>query len=132
MSELKTKPGNGSVSALISSVMPDSKRSDCKAVLELFNRISGLKPVLWGDAIIGYGQRHFKYESGREGDWFICGFSPRKANIVIYLLTDIQIEEELYQKLGKHKRGRSCIYINKLTDIDIPTLETIIKMCFNQ
>jgi predicted CopG family antitoxin len=132
MSELKTKPGNGSVEALIRSILPESKRSDCEAVLEVFNRISGIKPVLWGDAIIGYGQRHFKYESGREGDWFICGFSPRKANIVIYLLTDIQIEDDLYQKLGKHKRGRSCIYINKLTDIHIPTLEAILKMCFNQ
>lgn len=128
MAELKTKPNEQSVTEFLNRVEPEQKRADSFQLLELMQRLTGEKPVLWGDSIVGFGSYHYKSVSGREGDWFRIGFSPRKQNFSLYLtLCDTQTEmaDEL-KRFGKHKTGKSCIYINKLADIQLPVLEEMI------
>ena len=128
MSELKTKVNNGSVKNFLSSVSPEQRREDCYEILQMMEKITGEKGKMWGKSIVGFGSYHYTYASGREGDWFVCGFSPRKANISIYLsCCDISKMNDVLSKLGKHKIGKSCLYINKLEDIDTKVLEKMIK-----
>lgn len=113
----------------IASVEPEPRRADAEVLLEMFNRVTGLKPKMWGPAIIGFGRYHYKYESGREGDFMLTGFSPRKANLVMYIMPGYRFGEmqERLAKLGKHKLGKSCLYINKLADVDLAVLEDIVR-----
>jgi hypothetical protein len=131
MSELKTKPHDGSVDAFLQSIEHKTRRADGLILLEMFEKITGEKAVMWGSAIVGFGQYHYKYDSGREGDWPIAAFSPRKANLSLHLMGcyhngGFDEQYRLFEKLGKHKMGASCLYINKLSDIDIAILERII------
>lgn len=131
MTDLKTKPHDGSVLDFLNAVEHKTRREDAFKVLELFKRITNDPPVMWGDSIVGFGQYHYKYDSGRTGDWIIAGFSPRKAHQVIYLMGcyhsgGFDGQKELFAKLGKHKMGAACLHINKLADIDIDVLEDII------
>ncbi|WP_108881624.1 DUF1801 domain-containing protein [Anderseniella sp. Alg231-50] len=125
-SDNKTKPSAASVKAFLNSVEHETRRADGFALLELFNRITGLKPKMWGPSIIGYGRYHYKYESGREGDFMITGFSPRKSALSIYIMPGYRDMSEKLARLGKHKTGKSCLYINKLADIDLSVLEEIV------
>ena len=125
MAELKTKPNKNSVAGFIKSV-EERRREDCKALLSLMKRITRKKPTMWGDSIVGFGKYHYKYESGREGDWFVTGFSPRKQNISIYIMPGFSKYQTILKKLGKHKTSVSCLYINKLAEIDIKQLEKLI------
>ncbi len=129
MAELKTQKTKASVNAYLDSVPDEQRRADGKKLLKIFKDATGLKPVMWGTAIIGFGQYHYKSERSRqEGDWPLTGFSPRKANLTVYIMPGFKQYGALLKKLGKHKiSGGSCIYINKLSDIDVPTLSTIIK-----
>lgn len=122
----KTKSTAASVEAFLGSVEHDTRRADGFALLEMFNRITGLKPKMWGPSIIGYGRYHYKYESGREGDFLITGFSPRKSALSIYIMPGYRDMSEKLARLGKHKIGKSCLYINKLADIDPAVLEEIV------
>jgi hypothetical protein len=122
----KTKPEKTSVSAYIEAVENDTRRADAKALLKLMKEITGEKPVMWGPSLIGFGNYHYKYESGREGDAMRIGFSPRSANMVLYLLAGWEGEAALLKKLGKHKTGVSCLYINKLADVDMAVLREMI------
>ena len=124
MSENKTKPTKASVIEFLNSVEHQGRREDSFALLKLFNRVTGIKPVMWGESIIGYGQYHYKYESGREGDSCLIGFSPRKAQLVIYI--NVKRYTRLLQKLGKHKSSVACLYITRLSNIDLEVLEEII------
>jgi hypothetical protein len=132
MSDAKTKPTDASVADFINAVENKRRREDALILADLFKQTSGYDPVMWGESIIGYGQYRYKYKSGREGEWMLTGFSPRKAHQVIYLMgcyVDDGFDEQdlLFSKLGKHKMGVSCLYINKLSDIDISILEELIK-----
>lgn len=123
---LKTSQNKQSPTAFIASVEHLQRRADAETLLALFNRVTGLKPRMWGDSIIGYGRYHYRYESGREGEYFMTGFSPRKANLSIYIMPGYQDLSPMLDRLGKHKVGKSCLYINKLIDVDLKVIEELI------
>jgi len=113
MAENKTKATNTRVKDFLNTVEQDQKRADSFAILKMMEEASGEKAKMWGSSIIGFGTYHYKYDSGREGDFMRIGFSPRKQKIVLYLMTGATRDQELLQKLGKYKTGKSCLYINK-------------------
>lgn len=125
--EPKTRPTDESVEAFIDSVTEGQKRADAYRLLEIFGEITGEKPQMWGPAIIGYGSRHLKYASGQELDWPVAAFSPRKANLTLYVLSGSEKDEEYLAKLGKHTHGKSCLYIKRLADIDEGVLRSMIR-----
>jgi len=128
--DLKTKPNKQSVPAFINAVENDTRKRDAKTALALFKKVTGEKPKMWGPTIIGFGEYHYKYESGREGDTLNVGFSPRKANMVMYVMGMIKDDDPLMQKLGKYKTGRACLYVNKFDDIDLNILEKLIAKSY--
>ena len=123
----KTKPTAVSPKAFIEAVEHDQRRADGLALLDFFGRVTGLQPKMWGPSMIGYGRYHYKYDSGREGDFFLTGFSPRKTALTIYVMPGYRDMSDMLARLGKHKTGKSCLYINKLADIDRDVLEDIIQ-----
>jgi len=129
--EQKTKPTAVEPGAFVRAVEHPTRRADGLALLELMEHTTGQPPVMWGPSIIGFGQRHYKYASGHEGDEPLVGFSPRKASLVIYGLTYTPGHEELLEQLGKHKRGKGCVYVNKLADVDLGVLERLIKLNYD-
>ncbi|MBN2469658.1 MAG: DUF1801 domain-containing protein [Anaerolineae bacterium] len=127
MAQLKTGPNDGSVDAFLQSVTDDKRREDCATLLELMKSVTGEEPQMWGDSIIGFGSYHYTYASGREGDWFLTGFSPRKQNLTLYIMSGFDAYDELLGKLGKHKTGKSCLYIKRVADIDQDVLRALVK-----
>ncbi len=127
MAELKTKPSEADVRAFIDAVPDETRRRDGHVICDLFEKVTGEKPVMWGPSIIGFGNCKLKYESGRELDWMVCGFSPRKASQSLYLSINDAENVDLLKTLGKHKTGKGCLYVNKLADIDIGVLEKMIE-----
>jgi hypothetical protein len=127
MAEMKTVPTSASVEAFLNKVEDERKRADSFAVLELMQRVTGEPAVMWGDAIVGFGQHHYCYESGREGDWPLCGFSPRKQSLTLYIMGGFENYEALMARLGKHKTGKACLYINRLSDVDPAVLEELVR-----
>ncbi len=125
--ELKTKATDGSVEEFLIGIENEDRREDAFRVLEMFKRVTGEAPTMWGPAIIGFGHRVLKYESGRELDWMVTGFSPRKANLSLYVLCGSPHEEKLLNKLGTYKNGVSCLYIKRLSDIDEEVLGKLIE-----
>lgn len=132
MAELKTKPSELSVQAFLNSIEDPQKKSDGIEISKLMEKISGSNPKMWGGSIVGFGDYHYKYASGREGDWFLVGFSPRKQNISLYLMCAIDTGSKYYETLGKFKHGKSCIYIRKLDDINRDVLKEMIKDSIKQ
>ncbi len=127
MAENKTKPTKLSVTAFINGIEDKQKRADTKKVAAIMRRVTGKRAKMWGSSIVGYGEYHYKYESGREGDFMITGFSPRKQALTVYVMAGFERFESQMKKLGKYKTGRSCLYIKRLEDIDVKVLEKIIK-----
>jgi len=128
VAEIKTKENDASVEAFIAGVPDEQKRQDCHTLLKLMEKATKEKPRMWGASLIGFGNLRYKSPtSGREVDWFRIGFSPRKANLSLYLTMDIKAHAEVLQKLGKHKTGAGCLYITKLADVDMKVLEGMIK-----
>jgi hypothetical protein len=127
MAELKTKPTGKSPEDFLNSVEDEKKRTDSFAILKLMKEVTGAEPRMWGPSIIGFGDYHYKYKSGREADWFLAGFSPRKQNLTLYIMPGFKRYEELMKKLGNYKTGKSCLYINNLEDVDITTLKELVK-----
>ncbi|SHG93837.1 protein of unknown function (DU1801) [Cognatiyoonia sediminum] len=127
MSENKTQPTEVSVDEFIANVMPDRRREDALILNQLFKDVTGWQPQMWGPTMIGYGSYHYIYDSGREGDSVATGFSPRKANLVLYIMPRYQDFGHILDKLGKHKLGKACLYINKLADVDIDVVAEIIR-----
>lgn len=123
----KTQPNDGDVLQFLNTVEPAKNRDDALQVLAMMTEITGEKPVMWGDSMIGFGQYRYKYKSGREGDWFYTGFSPRKQNLTLYIMDGFKKRPELLKKLGKCKTSVSCLYINKLEDVDEKVLRQVIK-----
>ena len=126
MAELKTKQTRSSVEDYINAIEDLQRQADCRIIIDMFKRITGDEPKMWGESIIGFGFTHLKYESGRELDWFKTGFSNRKNAITIYSMYGFISQPELMQKLGKFKAGKGCLYIKKLSDIDLIVLEQLI------
>lgn len=127
MAENKTQPTAKSVTAFLDAVENEKRRADAYRLLEIFNRLMPEPAILWGESLIGYGSYYYKYDSGREGDFFLTGFAPRKQNLSIYIIAGFEPFSELLGKLGKYKTGASCLYVNKLEDIDLDVLEELIK-----
>jgi hypothetical protein len=130
MAELKTKPTNKSVAAFIGTV-DRKQRADAAALTELMHQATGQKPRLWGK-IVGFGQYHYVYDSGHEGDTMLVGFAPRKTALTLYVLNGFPGQAGLLEKLGKHKTGKGCLYINKLDDVHLPTLKKVVVQSFKQ
>ena len=122
----KTQQTDASVEAFLNSIGDDQQRADSFKLLELFKRVTGEEPKMWGPSIIGFGLRHLKYESGREMDWMITGFSPRKGTLTLYIMDGFKRYDELMASLGKHKTGKSCLYIKRLSDVDLDVVEDLI------
>jgi len=127
MADLKTKKNEASVEKFISSMPDDQKRRDAFAILEMMKQASKLEPKMWGGSIIGFGEVHYKYESGHEGDTCLMGFSPRKQNFSLYLPGGHAAYSDELKQLGKHKTGKGCLYINKLDDVDCSLLKNVFK-----
>lgn len=128
MTELKTKKTELSVDAFLKKISSEQQRKDSYDIIALMEKATKSKAKMWGTAIIGFGDRKLKYESGRELDWFVMGFSPRKQNLALYISGAVQKQGALLKKLGKHKTGKGCLYINKLEEVDLSVLKEIIKL----
>lgn len=126
MTENKTKPNRQSVAAFIASVEPADRRRDCRALLKLMRDATGAAPKMWGSSVVGFGSYHYKYGSGREGNWFVTGFSPRKQDLTLYLMAGVERYPDLLRRLGKHKTGRSCLYLKGLDGVDITVLKRLV------
>jgi len=127
MKQNKTMETSNNVKAFIDNVSDQTKRNDSIHIVEIFKKITGFEPKMWGASIIGFGNYHYKYESGHEGNAPLTGFSPRKDSIVLYLGVEFKIKDQLLKKFGKHKAGKGCVYIKKLEDIDTIILEKLIS-----
>ncbi|NDW53078.1 DUF1801 domain-containing protein [Aliiroseovarius sp. PrR006] len=127
MAQNKTQPTDLSPGEFIAAIEPTSRREDALALDRLFRAVTGFQPVMWGPSIIGYGQYHYVYDSGRQGDFLATGFSPRKARHSIYIMPGYADFGDILARLGKHKMGKSCLYVNKLADIDLEALAELIR-----
>ena len=127
MAELKTKLNNASVPKFLSTVKDPQRRKDCQTVLRIMKAATKSPPQMWGSSIVGFGTYHYVGKSGREGDWMLTGFSPRKQNLTLYIMAGFNRYPALMKKLGKYKTGVGCLYLNSLDDVHIPTLKTLVK-----
>ncbi|MDQ3011468.1 MAG: DUF1801 domain-containing protein [Acidobacteriota bacterium] len=127
MPSLKTKLNDASVDDFLNAIKDEQVRQDCWAIAEMMQKATGAEPKMWGASIVGFGSYHYKGASGREGDWMLTGFSPRKQNITLYIFGGFEGYDELMAQLGKHSGGKSCVYIKRLSDVHLPTLKKLIK-----
>ena len=127
MAENKTRPSSKSVPEFLEQIDDPGRKADCRNIASLMEKITGSEPKMWGDSIVGFGEYHYKYASGREGDWFLTGFSPRKQSLTLYIMGYLEYYPEHLERLGKFSHGKGCLYINKLKDIDLKVLEDLIK-----
>ncbi|HRH31193.1 MAG TPA: DUF1801 domain-containing protein [Candidatus Paceibacterota bacterium] len=131
MAELKTKPTKESALAFLKTIEPADKRADGLVLLKMFEKATGQKAVMWGTSIVGFGMYHYESErSSQKGDWPLVGFSPRKQNLTLYCMMGNEDSSKLFAKLGKHKTSKGCLYINKLADVDLKTLEALVKKSY--
>lgn len=126
MAKLKTQKTNASVSAFLKGITDDERRKDCQTLVRIMKAAVGTPPKMWGPRIVGFGHYHYKYASGRENDWFLAGFSPRKQDLTIYLMSGLDRHDALVTRLGKYKTGKSCLYVKRLADVDIAVLKELI------
>jgi len=126
MAENKTKATAKSVPDFLNSIEDPVRKKDCLTISAMMEELSGSKPKMWGDSIVGFGNYHYKYASGREGDWFQVGFSPRKHALTLYIMGYLEFYQEILDKLGKYKHGKGCLYIKNLDDVDLDVLKKLI------
>lgn len=127
MAELKTKPTDASVEEYLDTIEDPRRRADCEAIVALMKRVTKCEPRMWGPSIVGFGSYHYRYESGHEGDACLAGFAFRKPEIVVYIADGLESREELLGKIGKHRTGKVCLYIKRLSDIDVGVLEELVR-----
>ena len=127
MAELKTKKQNTGVKEFLASIPDDLVRKDCQTLADLMSKTTGDPGDMWGTSIVGFGTYHYRYASGREADWLRMGFSPRKANLTIYCMSGFGDKKDLLAKLGPHSLGKGCLYVKRLSDIDLKVLEALVK-----
>ena len=130
--ELKTRKNEASVVEFLNTVADEQKRTDCFELLEMMQQITGEEPKMWGASIVGFGSYHYKGKSGREGDWMLTGFSPRKQALTLYMMAGLDVNPALLEKLGKYTTGVGCLYIKKLTDVDKKVLAELVRACFDK
>jgi hypothetical protein len=128
MAELKTTKNDTSVEEFLNEIESTQKREDALIIVKLMEEITGAKPKMWGSSIIGFGEYTYQYASGRTGDWMLVGFSPRKQNLTLYIMPGFEHYDALLAKLGKHKTGKACLYINKLADVDLAVLRELVAL----
>ncbi len=126
MAEPKTKKNATSVAAFLNRIENEERRKDCRTVLAMMKQITGSKPAMWGTSIVGFGSYHYVYASGREGDWPLTGFSPRKQDLTLYIMAGFDRYKPLMVKLGKYRTGKSCLYVKRLADIDLQVLKRLV------
>ncbi len=126
MAELKTKLTDASVEAFLNTLEDESKRKDAQTILQMMQDVTGEAPRMWGNSIVGFGSYRYKYASGKEGDWMLTGFSPRKQNLTLYIMSGFEINADIMSRLGKHTTGKGCLYIKKLKDVDQSVLRELI------
>jgi hypothetical protein len=131
MAENKTRPTRQDVVDFLNGVDHKTRRQDGFALLDIMKDVTGEEPVMWGSSIVGFGSYHYKYESGREGDMPLVGFSPRKQSMTLYIMPGFDDYEEMLDDLGKHRTGKSCLYVNKLADVDEQVLRRLIKRAYD-
>ena len=127
MADLKTVQTKASVDKFLKGISDEGKRADCYQLLELMKKATRAEPKMWGTSIVGFGKSHYTYNSGREIDWFLTGFSPRKQNLTLYLMGGLNPVKDLLKQLGKYSTGKGCLYINKLEDVDLKILRKLIS-----
>lgn len=132
MAELKTKPTDASVKEFLNQIADKQRRDDCFTIAKMMEEATGAKPKMWGPSIVGFGTFHYKYDSGREGDWLVTGFSPRKNDLTLYLMMGFEQHRELMAQLGKYKTSKTCLYLKRLDDVHLPTLKKLIKQSIKQ
>ncbi len=128
MAEPKTKPTDASVQAFLDGVSPERRRREGYVLRDLMARVTGLEPLMWGDSMVGFGHYHYRYNNGRQGDWFLTGFSPRKRALSVYIMDGYSGYGDLLARLGKHKTAVSCLYITNIDNIDMAVLEDLIGL----
>ena len=126
MAELKTAPTGASVTTFIDGIEDTAKRRDARTLVRLMRNVTQAPPRMWGPSMVGFGQYRYRYESGREGDWMLTGFSPRKRELSIYIMSGFAGHEDLLERLGPHRTGRSCLYVKRLADVDADVLEELV------
>jgi hypothetical protein len=127
VADLKTRPTDASVDDFITSVEGEARQADCRTLVEMMRRVTGAEPVMWGPSIVGFGAYHYRYASGREGDWMLTGFSPRKRELTVYVMAGFKGADETLARLGKHRTSSGgCLYIKRLADIDLEVLEELV------
>lgn len=131
MAEMKTKPTRTSVASFLKRV-DETRQADCKTLVKIMKQATRAEPKMWGPSIVGFGSYHYCYESGREGDWFLTGFSPRKRDLTVYIMSGFSEYDHLLAKLGKHKTGKSCLYIKRLADVDLDVLRDLVRQSVHQ
>lgn len=127
MADLKTAPTKASVRTFLAGIENNQRRTDCESLLRMMKKVTRANPVMWGPSIVGFGTYHYRYESGREGDWFLTGFSPRKQALTVYIMAGFTRYAALMKKLGPHSTGSSCLYVRRLDDLDLGVLEELIR-----
>jgi len=132
MAEPKTKPTTESVSAFIGQISDQTRREDCLKVIDIMKAVTKEEPVMWGSSIVGFGRHRYQYSGGREAEWPIAAFSPRKGDLTLYFMPGFEDWTDLMQRLGKHKTSKSCLYIKKLADVDLKVLKEIVKTSVKQ
>jgi hypothetical protein len=132
MAANKTTANDQDVEQFLNSIEDERKRKDSFTLLELMQQVTKMEPKMWGSSIIGFGSYHYKYESGREGDTMLAGFSPRKQNLTIYNMGGFEQHDELLKKLGKYTTAKGCLYIKRVEDVDLPTLKSLIEASFKR
>jgi hypothetical protein len=125
--ELKTKPTKNSVNAFIGAIPDDARRRECRTVMQIMKAATGANPRMWGTSIVGFGEYRYKYASGREGDWFVAGFSPRKDQLTLYLMSGLDRQQSILNRLGRYRTGKSCLYLERLSDIDLEVLKELVE-----
>jgi hypothetical protein len=126
MAENKTKPTDQPVAEFLDSIEDERKRADSRILAALLQEVTQAEPKMWGN-MVGFGDLHYRYASGREGDWFLAGFAPRKQNLTLYITGGFNQFPDLLEKLGKHSLGKGCLYIKKVADIDLSVLRTLLE-----
>ena len=126
MAELKTKANKASVDKFLKGIQDEQKRENFFKIVDIMKKAAKAEPQMWGTSIVGFGSYHYKYASGREGDWFLVGFSPRKQNLTLYIMSSFDEYNSLLKKLGKHATGKSCLYIKRLEDVDMKVLKELV------
>ena len=128
MAEPKTRPTDASVEDFIAAVEGEARRADCDTLVAMMGRVTGFEPVMWGPSIVGFGSYHYRYASGREGDWMLTGFSPRKRDLTVYIMSGFKGEDQTLARLGAHRSSSgSCLYLKRLSDVDLEVLEELVE-----